>query len=133
MDLPPVNAVSDGLVISKLVQGMVVVVRQDYDDFRSVSDALRRLNYLQCKVIGLVLTYAGINGGRYGNRYKRYGKYGGYKRYGYHYGGGYKNYSYSYASYGYGKKENQPRREVFQEAIIPQSQEKTSTDTVKHD
>lgn len=31
-DLPPVNAVSDGLVISKLIQGMIVVVRQDYSD-----------------------------------------------------------------------------------------------------
>lgn len=118
LDLPPVNAVADGLVISKLVQGMVMVVRQDYDDFRSVDDALRRMEYLQCKVLGMVLNCAGLRGGRYGYRYKRYGKYGGYKRYGYRYGGGYKNYSYSYANYGYGHTSTRGDRKKFREAVV---------------
>ena len=41
-DLPPVNAVSDGLVISRLIQGMIVVVRQDYSNRHDPRQRLRR-------------------------------------------------------------------------------------------
>ena len=135
LDLPPVNAVSDGLVISKLVQGMVLVVRQDYDDYRSVSDAIQRMEYLHCKILGMALTCAGPEGGRYGYRYKRYGKYGGYKRYGYRYGGGYKNYAYgysrysAYSGYGYGKAANRDRKEAFRSAVIREDGQNNKTDT----
>ncbi len=89
-DLPPVNAVSDGLVISRLVQGMIVVVRQDYSTRQDLAAALRQLEYLQIKVLGFVMTHGTSTGGRYGrySRYGRYGRYGRYSRYdnGYSYG-----------------------------------------------
>lgn len=78
-DLPPVNAVADGLVISQLVQGMVVVVRQDYGDRRSLSVAVRRLQYLNVKILGFVMTYSHMEKKSY-----KYHKYG----YGYGYGYG---------------------------------------------
>lgn len=81
-DLPPVNAVSDGLVISKLIQGMIVVVRQDYSNRQDLTAALRQLEYLHIKVLGFVMTHGSVSGGRYG-RYGRYGKYGRYDNYGY--------------------------------------------------
>jgi len=104
IDLPPVNAVADGLMLSRLVQSMILVVRQGYDDFPSVTDALKRLEYLKCKVMGIVMTCVRMSDGGYGRHYSRYGRFGGYKRYGYHYGGGYHYYGssnhYSYGKYG---------------------------------
>ena len=137
-DLPPVNAVSDGLVISKLVQGMVLVVRQDYDDYHAVGDAISRMRYLDCKIMGAVLTCAGVNSGRYGYRGKRYGKYGGYKRYGYRYGGGYKNYSYSsynysYNNYGYGKAARSDTQKDFQGAVVQPEETEVKQGTGKDD
>lgn len=73
-DLPPVNAVSDGLVVSKFIQGMIVVVRQDYSNRQNLSAMLRQLEYLHIKVLGFVMTYRTISGGRYG-RYSRYKSY----------------------------------------------------------
>lgn len=70
-DLPPVNAVSDGLVVSRFIQGMIVVVRQDYSDRQGLSAALRQLEYMHIKVLGFVMTHSSISGGRYG----RYGRY----------------------------------------------------------
>ncbi len=55
-DLPPITAVSDGLVISKLIHGMIVVVRQDYCDRRSLAETMRQLEFLQVKVLGFVMT-----------------------------------------------------------------------------
>ena len=80
-DLPPVNAVSDGLVVSRFIQGMIVVVRQDYSDRQGLSAALRQLEYMHIKVLGFVMTHSSISGGRYG-RYGRFGRYGRYGQYG---------------------------------------------------
>lgn len=78
-DLPPVNAVADGLVISQLVQGMVVVVRQDYGDRHSLSVAVRRLQYLNVKILGFVMTYSHMEKKSY--KYHKYGYgYGEYKK-----------------------------------------------------
>ena len=37
LDLPPVNAVSDPLIASKLTDGMILVVRQNYSNKRSLA------------------------------------------------------------------------------------------------
>ncbi|MBQ8249173.1 MAG: CpsD/CapB family tyrosine-protein kinase [Clostridia bacterium] len=85
IDLPPVAEVSDALIASKLVDGMIVVVRQEYVDKRLLDDTIHQLNLSGARIIGLVLTCA---------QYKtKYGKYK-YKK-----SGGYK---YSRGSYGYG-------------------------------
>lgn len=90
IDLPPVNAVADGLAISKLVQGMILAVRQDYDDSRELDAALRRLEYLETKVLGFVMTYGSTETKKYRNRKKNRG-------YGYGYGYGYGHHSHSKA------------------------------------
>lgn len=82
LDLPPVTAVSDALVISRLADGMVMVVRQDYASRRVLGEAMRQLQYVQARVLGFVMTHAGAGGGKY--RYKKYGR-----NYGYGYGYGY--------------------------------------------
>lgn len=88
IDLPPINAVSDGLAISRLLSGMIMVVRQDYCDRHSLAEAMRRMELLKIKVLGFVL-----NGAEPAEkRYRKYG-YSKYKR------------GYSY-TYGYGKEKN---------------------------
>lgn len=77
LDLPPVNVVSDALVASRLIHGMIVVVRQGSSSKQSVAEAMRHLKFLETKVLGFVMT--GTD-----DRYKRYKKYR--QKYGYGYG-----------------------------------------------
>ena len=83
LDLPPVTEVADALVISKLVDGMIMVVRQDYTSRRAISAAMSQLRFVQAHILGFVVTWHDVmeKGGRYG----KYGKYGRYGRKGYKY------------------------------------------------
>lgn len=75
-DLPPVTEVADTLVASRLTDGMIVVVRQNYANRRALADTMRQLNYVDAKVLGFVMTCASMGKGRkkYYNRYGGYGK-----------------------------------------------------------
>ena len=82
IDLPPISAVSDGLAVSKLLSGMVVVVRQNYCDQHSLFETMRQLEFLKVKLLGFVFNGADTQS-------KRYKKYGGkYKKHYYSYGYG---------------------------------------------
>lgn len=77
IDLPPITAVSDALIVSKLTSGMVLVVRQEYCDRGSVDEAVRQLRFAEAKILGFVMTGADTQK----KNYKRYGKtYGDYKQ-----------------------------------------------------
>ncbi|MCD7847013.1 MAG: CpsD/CapB family tyrosine-protein kinase [Oscillospiraceae bacterium] len=88
-DLPPISSVSDALVISNLLDGMVVVVRRDYCDQQTLAETVRQLEFHNVKVLGFVFTYSEV----LKKKYKKYKKGKGYG-YGYKYGYGYE--------YGYG-------------------------------
>lgn len=90
IDLPPINEVSDALVVSQFTDGIVMVVRQDYARRRDVSDAIRQLEHADAKVLGFVMTHCS-NG--MGNDYKYKKKYSKYRKYGYGYG-----YSYAHSA-----------------------------------
>lgn len=117
-DLPPVNAVADGLVISKLVQGMIVVVRQDFGDKRSLSVAVRRLQYLKVKILGFVMTCSKVNKKGYG-----------YRKYGRSYGYGYDDYSYGYGEYGSKAASQDPK---FTESVLDKKTAVQQDDHHKH-
>ena len=68
--LPPVTAVSDALVASKLVDGMLVVVRQDYCDQRSLNEAMRQLKQVNVKILGFVMNGHHRAEGGYYKKYK---------------------------------------------------------------
>lgn len=76
VDLPPVTAVSDAVIVSKLVDGMIIVVRQDYCDRGAVDEVVRQLRFVEAKILGFVMT--GSDTQKKG--YKRYGTYGDYKQ-----------------------------------------------------
>lgn len=58
LDLPPVNEVTDALVTSRLVHGMIMVVRKDYATRSSVGEAMMQLRHANAKLLGIVLTHA---------------------------------------------------------------------------
>lgn len=98
IDLPPVNIVSDAMVVSNWVDGLIVAVRQGYSDRQSVNACMRQLSMMKTKMLGFVMTDVKDKGKDYG-RYRKY-----YRRYGYRYGyrhGRYGRYGYDY-DYGYG-------------------------------
>lgn len=73
LDLPPVTEVSDALVASKLADGMVVVVRQDYALRRALAETMQQLSYAGAKILGFVMTRSDAQ--KKGN-YKKYYKKG---------------------------------------------------------
>ncbi len=58
VDLPPITAVSDALLLSKLVNGMMIVVRQNYCDKKSLDETVQKLKFSECKLLGFVMTNA---------------------------------------------------------------------------
>ena len=76
LDLPPVNAVADGLVISKLVDGMILVVCRGYCEKKPLETALRNMKYLNIKILGFVMTRGSVDKTSYRKKYGKY-RYGG--------------------------------------------------------
>lgn len=117
IDLPPINAVSDGLAVSKLLSGMILVVRQDYCDQHALAEAMRQLEFLNVKLLGFVLNAADTQKNKY------------------RYSGGYRNKKYykSGYGYGYGSRYGQKSKMNIQsadgdEATVPSYDMKTGED-----
>lgn len=58
LDLPPVGEVGDALAAAKLVDGMLVVVRQNQSSRKELDVALRQLQFVDSRILGLVLNFA---------------------------------------------------------------------------
>lgn len=94
IDTPPINLVSDALVIAQKCDGIVLIARANittYEAFRRTIESTKELNI---NVLGVI-----INGYESEKSYK-YGKYGRYGKYGYGYG------RYGYGRYGYYRYRN---------------------------
>lgn len=121
IDSPPINTVSDALSLVKVTDGVMLVVREGQSTFTEVDKAIKTLEFIDAKILGLVLNGVqskatrgykykykyrrGYGYGRYGGyNYGRYGRYGGYGGYGYGSYGGYNRYNpynkYAYSRYG---------------------------------
>lgn len=76
IDCPPIAAVSDALIVSRLCDGMVVVVRHEYADKRLLDDTVNQLRLNDANIIGFVMSAASSSGNKYyGRKYKKYGYY----------------------------------------------------------
>jgi capsular exopolysaccharide synthesis family protein len=85
LDLPPVEEVSDALVAAKLADGVLMVVRQDYCNRTSIENALKQLEFVNAKILGVIFNATYDDG--FGKRYYYKNKYYGNKKYyGYRYG-----------------------------------------------
>jgi polysaccharide biosynthesis transport protein len=86
IDCAPACAVSDALVLSKLVHGVIYVVRSDSTQWQVARTGVKRLARIDAPIIGAVVNQVVPRKGGYG-----YGKY-------YYHGDGY------YSDYGYAKR-----------------------------
>ena len=111
IDTPPIDIVSDALVIAPHTDGVVMVVRMGYTAHYMLQRALDSAEFAKINILGVVANGVEMKAvrrynkswyGRYGRygygKYGRYGGYGGYGGYGY---GGY-GYGYGNTAYGYG-------------------------------
>lgn len=74
VDLPPVTAVSDAIAISKLLDGVVVVVRGGVVEQKTLAEAMRQMEMVNVRILGFVYRDGESSGNRYGGN-KRYYKY----------------------------------------------------------
>lgn len=75
LDLPPVTAVTDALVVSKVVDGIVMVVRNDHVERAALQDAMRQLGNAGAKLLGFVYNGKDYSGGYYRKGYYKRGYY----------------------------------------------------------
>ena len=69
LDLPPVGEVSDALVAASLVDGYLLVVRQNYCNSNILHSAVKQFEFVGAKILGVVLNCADNGSSRYGYRY----------------------------------------------------------------
>ena len=92
-DTPPVNLVTDAVILANSTDGLILVVREGQAAKRDLAMCLERLSSGRAKLMGFIFNGQRHMGSGYGYRY-------GYRRYGYY--GRYRSYSpyYGYQSYG---------------------------------
>ena len=72
IDLPPITAVADPLIVTKFIDGVILVVRHKITKRGDIREAIRQLKMTGVRILGFV--YNGYrSSGSYG--YKKYGKY----------------------------------------------------------
>ena len=91
LDTPPVNMVTDAVVLAPVIDGVLFLVRANQADRPSVAYAVAQLEYAKAKILGFILNGVDMEKNYYGygkRRYRRYFAYGkyGYSKYGYKYG-----------------------------------------------
>lgn len=68
-DFPPINIVSDAVLLSGMIDGYLMVVRHGVSEYKKVNEALRQMRFADAKIIGFV--YNGKNNDK--KYYKRKG------------------------------------------------------------
>lgn len=77
IDAPPINVVIDAVIISKVADGMVLVVRPYVAERGMVKEAIKKLEFAKAKIIGIVLNDVATLKSGYG--YSKNGSYEYYK------------------------------------------------------
>ena len=72
VDLPPVTTVADALILAPILDGYLLVVRNQETEYRAVADTLDQLRLAKAKVIGIVYNDAEQSGN---GRYYKHGYY----------------------------------------------------------
>ena len=80
IDSPPLDSVSDGMLIGAMCDGAILVIRSGMTSRSLIKQSLRQLEHVQCKLLGTVLNRVETSSRAYS---KYYGKYGKYYQYGY--------------------------------------------------
>lgn len=78
-DFPPINIVSDAMIVSGIIDGYLIVVRHEASEFQMVNETVRKMRFADAKIIGFV--YNGKNEEKKYYKKSKYGKYGYYNKY----------------------------------------------------
>ena len=73
IDTPPINIVSDALLLSSVAHGYVLSMRSDVSDINSYSQCVEYINNTGADIFGVVLSGVKLKGGS--SKYSRYNKY----------------------------------------------------------
>lgn len=91
IDTPPMDVVTDALVIAPHTAGLVLIVKDQVTPTDSIGRAIEAAKFANINILGAVMNAANPKSGR-GYGYRKYG----YRKY------GYRKYGYSKYGYGYG-------------------------------
>jgi len=89
LDTPPINMVTDAVVLAPQTDGVLFVVRANHSERGAVMYAVEQLHYAQIKILGFVLNGTDLEKTNYGygkyrcRRYQKYDQYGYSRSYGY--------------------------------------------------
>lgn len=73
IDLPPITTVADATIMSKHIDGFLMVVRHNVSDYRAVEDAISTVKRAHGKIIGFIYNDVKQDrGGYYSKYYKSY-------------------------------------------------------------
>jgi len=81
LDTPPVNMVTDAVVLAPRSEGVLLVVRANHSERGAVLYATDQLQYAKAKILGFVLNGMEMGNTQYGikkYRYRSFSRYGGY-------------------------------------------------------
>lgn len=84
IDTPPINIVSDALVLSDYVTGYILVARNKYSEYDAVNASISKFELADIKPLGIILNDYDDNKATYNSKYKYKYKYR-YDRYNYTY------------------------------------------------
>ena len=79
-DFPPINIVSDAVLLVNQIDGYLMVVRNEYSEYQKLNEAFKQMRLAAANIIGFV-----YNGKDEGKKYYKKGKYGKYSKYGKYY------------------------------------------------
>ena len=75
VDLPPVLMVADPLIVSKFLDGVVIVLRHSQTRHSDIKETVRQLKFVQAKIFGFVYNEYSSDRGNYYYRRNNYGYY----------------------------------------------------------
>lgn len=61
IDTPPINVVSDAVSLVKLVDGVVLVVREKVTTYPSINSAVQKCRFANANIIGFVINGVYVN------------------------------------------------------------------------
>ena len=75
LDFPPVSLVTDAVLLSDVVDGYLVVVRQNSSEFSRINETIFQMEFANAKMIGFVYNAKNLEGlGKQSKYYKYYKK-----------------------------------------------------------
>ena len=72
IDLPPVTTVADAAILSKYIDGFLLVVRHGNTEYGAIRDMLGQLQLADAKIVGFIYNDAETEGNKYYRKYYYY-------------------------------------------------------------